>query len=405
MAVPSLADSASYTDFFGRRVLLNVQYWRDYVRNKATDVSALDGERERIVTAILFALDLTEAWSIVYDLMVSFSPFMERQGHWEIWNQLLDRAINVAQTKGEIIHQTNLTALLARLLFQQSRFEESVHYYRRVIYLARSIDDKFNEGRACTNLGYYYIEQGHWYRAEVLCSYALKIFEQLDSDHGCAHTENHLGYLYTWQCLWDKARYHLERACAIWESMGDSHGLMRGLINLSALFIEMETPNEAILHLQKALYQATLSGEETEIGAIYENLSLAHRLKGEVTQAESYLWQAEEIFKRSRDTVKLARLWKNLARILLDQGKWQEATSYLENALQASRNSNNKNEELRILLDIAESELARGNSEQGAIQLEALETLIIQYSRGEQRHHLEQRLAKYRRSLAEHLSN
>ena len=44
MATPGLADS--HADFFRCRILLNAQYWHGYVSDKATDISALDNERE-----------------------------------------------------------------------------------------------------------------------------------------------------------------------------------------------------------------------------------------------------------------------------------------------------------------------------------------------------------------------
>src|SRR6185503_6802922 len=89
--------SPDYAGLFRRRILTNAHYWRDFVAERADDVTALDGEREGILKALAFALDLQgEAWPWVYDLMVNFSPYMERRGHWESWNELLDRAIQVA---------------------------------------------------------------------------------------------------------------------------------------------------------------------------------------------------------------------------------------------------------------------------------------------------------------------
>jgi Flp pilus assembly protein TadD len=99
---------------------------------------------------------------------------MERRGLWNVWNSMLRRAIQMADFVGDEVASVNLSALLARLLFQQSYFTEASHTYRQTIRLARKTRDKFNEARACSNLGYYYAENGQWYRAEVLCCYALK---------------------------------------------------------------------------------------------------------------------------------------------------------------------------------------------------------------------------------------
>ncbi|MBE7467662.1 MAG: tetratricopeptide repeat protein [Anaerolineales bacterium] len=399
MASPLLAGSPAYTDFFHRRILLNTQYWCGYVEDKAADTTALEAERERIVKAIAFALDLAEAWSLVYRLIINFSPLMERRGHWEIWNQLLARAIVVAQIQKDGASQTTLTALLARLLFQQSRFKESVYYYRQTIQLARPAGDKFNEGRACTNLGFYYIEKGQWRRAEVLCCHALALFEQLDNHYGCAHTDNHLGILYTRQHRWELAQQYLERACALWQSMPDDHGLMRGFINLGWLYNEMESPDKALPYFQDALHLAMLTGEEAEIARIYANIGIAYRLKGEPAQAEAYAWQAEAIFQRFAHSLGLAQVYDNLGLACLDQAKWQEAEMHLESALQIWRNLGSKWGEIRSLTYLIEYELARGDSLRATIRLAEVERLISSYGQASHNSDWPPLLAKYHRLM------
>lgn len=404
MAVPNnLADSHSHTDFFRRRILLNIQYWRDYVGNKATDISALEGERERIVKAIAFALDLTEAWPIVYDLMVTFSPFMERRGHWEIWNQLLDRAIQVAQQVEDMVSIITLSALLARLLQRQNQFTQAVNHYRRVIRLARQTRNFYEEARACTNLGYLYIEQGHWYRAEVLCCYALTIFELINNDHGRAHTENHLGFLYVRQGIWEKAQEHLERACTIWQLMSDYHGLMRGLINLGVLYNEIENPDQTLITLKNALHYAQLAGEEAEIGTIYLNIGAAYQLKGDSVQAEVYAWQAEAIFRQFSSSSYLALVWINLGAAYTGQGRWQEAEQYLETALKECQLLKYEYGEIKALMSIVEYELTRKNYQEAATKLNRLEKLVQAPDKEPRYRYLQSDLTKYRHSLAKNL--
>jgi tetratricopeptide (TPR) repeat protein len=401
MAVISLTDTQSCTNFFQRRVLINLQYWRDYLAANTADVSALDREQSGIIRAISFALDLDEAWSAVYKLIITFSPYMERRGYWETWNWVLSRAIEAARWAEDTAAEANLSALLARLLQRQSRFKETIARHRHAIRLSRQIGDRFNEARACTNLGYLYIEQGYWHRAEVLCRYALTIFEQIGSDHGRAHTENHLGILYTHQRLWDKARLHLECACALWQSMGDDHGLVLGFINLGLLYNEMECPAKALLYLGKALQQARLTGEEALIGTIYLNMGHAYKLNGEPAQTETYARQAEAIFRRFSNSLYLPLAWINLGEACLDQGRWQEARLHLEAALEACRQSHNKYGEINALMGMVEYNLAVGNHQEVSEQLPELEQLVQQQDQDTHSRQFETLLTKFRRSLTE----
>lgn len=389
MAIVSLNDTRSRVDYFRQGILTNLQYWHSWLPGKITDVEALDGEQDRIIRAIRFALSLEEiAWASVQELIVTFSPYMERRGHWLIWNQVLRQAIEVAQYREDVSGAANLSALLARLLRRQSRFEESTTYYRRAIQLSRQLGDEFGEARACTNLGFYYTEQGYWHRAEVLCCHALKIFERLENNHGRAHTENHLGLLYTRRGSWDKARYHLVQACMIWQSSGDEHGLMHGYTNLSVLFNEMQHPDETLSYAEKALTKATLAGEEINIGTIYMNMGVAYRLKGMLAEAETYSWRAEAIFRHYSHVLGLAHVRENLGLVCLDQQKWEEAGMHLEAALTTWRRLNNKYGEIQTILYLAKYELVRGYSHKASARLKDAKDRLGQYDRARRYHQL-----------------
>jgi tetratricopeptide (TPR) repeat protein len=292
--------------------------------------------------------------------------------------------------------------LLARLRQRQSRFREAASLYRQVIRLARRTGNKFEEARACSNLGYLYIDAiGHWPRAEVLCCHALVIYEALAVDHGRAHVENHLGVLYTRQHGWPEAEQHLQRACALWQAMGDHHSLIYGFENLGLLYLKMEHPVEAHAYLEKALAQSVLTGEEAEIGNIWNNLTLAYWQSGDLEKAETYARQAERVFRRFSNVLGLAQAWNSLGLVYFQQKRWAEAIQYLEHSLMTYRSLSNREGEIEVLLDIIEYELAREDRVQASIRLDEVEGLINQQLQGKQKDNLNERLKKYRRSLAQ----
>ena len=402
MELANLSETAGRAKFFQRGILLNLAYWQDWVKNNANDVAILDQERNGLIRGILFALDLGEtAWASVQELISTLSSYMERRGYWEIWHQVLDKALEVAGLIGDLAGMTHLSALLGRLSFQQSHFQESVSYYRQTIRLARQIGDRFNEARACTNLGYYYIEHGQWWRAEVLCRYALQIFEDIDSQHGCAHTENHLGFLYTLQCRWDIAQQHLNQACALWQSMEDQHGLMRGYLNLGGLYVYMEQPAEALAFLGKALSVSQATRDDATIGKIYTNMGIAYRLMADLVKAEEYNHLAETIFKQCSNLTGLSKVWHGLGLTYFYQNRYAEAFLNLENSLDVWRKLGIKVEEIEVLIDLGECEFKRGNRQQALVYLEQVEDLIGQDQSNTRYHYLYPRLEKYRRSLTE----
>ena len=387
---------------FYNGLLRNVQYWQQWLNDHHAEVAGLGRERDGILRAISFALHLDQAWSAVYQLILAFSPYLERGGYWEAWSQVLSQAIAAAQRSGDLAGRANLSITLALMLQRRGRIQGAIYRYRRAVRVARQSGRQFVAARACTNLGYLYIEQGHWWRAEVLCCRALAMFEAINNDYGTAHTENHLGLLYIRQERWERARTCLERACAIWQATGDGYGLMRGFINFSALSIKTGRLDEAITYLEQALHQAQQAGEETEIGTIYMNMGYAHRLRGDLNRAEAYARRAETIFRKFSNLTGLAQVQDNLGVVYRHQERWSKAMLYLEQALQGWRNLGNEVGEIETLTDLIECELARGNRRQAAARLQEVERLIGPEYRRTRYDDLRRRLVKCRRSLTEH---
>jgi tetratricopeptide (TPR) repeat protein len=401
MAVISLDDNQSRTQYFHNVVLINLTYWQDWLDAvEDRDVEELDGERDNVVKAITLALDLGKpAWPVVHQLLIAFSPYMERRGQWGIWNTILHQAVSLADQAGDDPKRATLLALLARLLYRQSRFQESIAVYRQTIRVARKIDDPFEEARACTNLGFFFIEQGYWYRAEVLCCHALTIFSKIGSQHGMAHTNNHLGFLYTQKGHYDKAQHHLAKACAIWQDMEDDYGLMLGSMNFGVLYVYRQMYDEALTYSKNALELANRTGEKKELGAIYTNIGMAYLKMGNLSEARRNSLKAEEICRRFFDRFGLAEVQENLGKVYLGLKDYEAASWYLETALNTWIKTGNRQGEIQTRIYLTEFELARGNGKLANDWLAQAEILLKQQAESAGYRRMQSQVKKIRHSL------
>lgn len=397
----NLTDLQGRTNFFQQGILFNLHFWEMQVKATSTDITALDEERDNIIRGIRFALDIKEAWSFVYDLIITFSPYMERWGQWQAWASVLNQAIRISQQIQDNQSAVRLLVMLARLSQRQGDFPRVVSNYRQVIHLAGRIGDLENKARACSNLSFMYTELGYWWRAEILGCYALAVFNDLAHAHGVAHTESHLGSLATRRGRWELARQHFERACTLWQEMEDHHSLMRGLTNLGGLFCDMKQSDKALPPLHQALDLAKLTGEEAEIGLIYINLGAAYRFLGDTATAASYAWQAEHIFRRFDNFVGQAMVQDNLGLGCLDERKWAEAASYLETALKMWRQLENRWGEVRNLTYWVEYELVQENYFQAAKRIAEVEQRLGEYGLKCQGPYWQSLLDKCRNGLAD----
>ena len=219
---------------------------------RAVETKLPDEERVQACHVLDFGLRMADTWPHARELTVAVAPYVERSGQWENWNQQLQRAIDLAEQIQDVDGKLGLMVFVARLTQRQGRVAETIYYYRRVIRLARQTGNRFEEARACSNLGYLFTETGRFLRAEVLCQHALAVFTDLQSSHGLAHTNNHLGLLYTRQRRYASAEKHLQLACELWQCLQDVHSLFHGNVNLGMLCVEMDRSDEALQHLDLA---------------------------------------------------------------------------------------------------------------------------------------------------------
>jgi len=366
------------TAFFERRIVLGLKLWLKHEAVKTVDVAILDQKRANILRAISLGFELDAAWAEVKELVQCFSRYMERRGNWEVWYDILHRALETAIRLNDQAGEVSLSSLLGRLSQRQSRPKQVIYHYRRAIRLARQTNDELELARACSNLGYYYIDAGHWWRSKKLCCHALTIFHALHYDHGLAHTHNHLGILFVRRQLWDLAEQHLRCACEFWQAMGDEHSLIYGFENLGMLYYEMGQPSKALTYLDQALRLVNSTGEQAEIGSIWNNMGLAYRENGDFEKAVFFANKAETVFRRYANRFNLARVWGNLGLVYQKQRKWDLAGQYFADSLAAYQTLNNYRDQATVLAHLIEIELATHNLPAAKRRLQQLTAVIDQ---------------------------
>lgn len=402
MAVVKLTTEQSRTQFILTAGIRNLDYCLTWLQTvDQADIAVLDTERNNIIKAVTRGLELGEvAWFKVAPLLTIFSPHMERRRQWDVWNTLLQQGITIARQVGDQTNLITLSSLLARLLYRQSRFQESIATYRRVIQISRRWDVPFEEARACTNLGFFFVERERWYPAEVLCCHALTIFQSIEDQHGLAHTHNHLGVLYTRQERFYEAETHLKQAQMIWHQMKDKHGLMLSAMNLGVLNAHNQHPAKALTYAKEALALAKYTGEAQEIGAIHMNMGLAYLLLGQLVKAEQANLKAKAILEPQGDTIGLAHIFENLGKIYLEMTHWEKAIKYLEPVLATWQQLGNSVQEIKTTLYLSEYALGQDDNRQAKVWLDQAEYLLHKRSRSTKLPNLQSQINERRHRLA-----
>jgi len=362
---------------------------------RAVTTKLPDEERVQACHVLDFGLRMADTWPQARELTVAVAPYVERSGQWENWHQQLQHAITVAEQQQDVASKLQLMSLLARIAQRQGRLAETIYYYRRVIRLARRSGHRFEEARACSNLGYLFTETGRFLRVEVLCQHALAVFTDLQSSHGLAHTNNHLGLLYTRQRRYAAAEAHLKVACDLWQDLQDHHSLFYGNLNLGLLYIETDRLDDALQSLDLALQIAEDSGETAEIAKIWNNLGIIYLKLRDFSLAESYFGKAQHIFSQLSNVAELAKAHYNLGLTYQHLEKGQGALQHLEQALSLFQSLQDSVAETKTLIALIAHDRSTLDAGRDKKYITALKTLVAHQPTGEFQQLLQDAVAQY----------
>lgn len=70
MTLISLTDSGACQKFWQQRILINLEYWQEFVAHHANEVARLDREWETLVRGIALGLELTTGWPQTFQLII-----------------------------------------------------------------------------------------------------------------------------------------------------------------------------------------------------------------------------------------------------------------------------------------------------------------------------------------------
>ncbi len=128
-------------------------------------------------------------------------------------------------------------------------------------------------------------------------------------------------------------------------------------------------------------------------------MGMAWRDNGDLTQAESYLRQAETIFRRDANHHGLAQVWGHLGILYLQQAKWSKARPLLQNSRLTFRTVQDIDGELKALTYLIECELASEEPAHAELYLTEAEHLLALHDLGKQGEFFVDRIGKFRQRL------
>ncbi|PTX64220.1 helix-turn-helix protein [Melghirimyces profundicolus] len=143
--------------------------------------------------------------------------------------------------------------LRADLLRRSGMLEDSIHYAKEGLELARLNRQYHSMFDLWTVLGSVYMQQQHWNQAESSFNMALKLTGKFEDEHKFTTTYARLGILYMHKRKWDLAKEVIQKAIRIGERKDVAPRLTYALQVMGDFYRKQEHYEDAIHFYQKAL--------------------------------------------------------------------------------------------------------------------------------------------------------
>jgi hypothetical protein len=86
-------DPECWADLFRQKVTTNARFWLEQIDAQEAATRSLVSERDNIVKALTWALQLRTAWEPAVDLLLAFHPYVARQGAASDWQRFVEASL------------------------------------------------------------------------------------------------------------------------------------------------------------------------------------------------------------------------------------------------------------------------------------------------------------------------
>ncbi|HUG99575.1 MAG TPA: winged helix-turn-helix domain-containing protein [Gammaproteobacteria bacterium] len=267
------------------------------------------------------------------------------------WKRTLDELLELAQARGDRLHQGLALGGLGVHAWREGRFEDAEAAIRASIAYFDGPADATRIASARGNLGSLAAIQGRFDEAEVEMRAALAVFESARMQVEVARVSKNLGVLDIDRGRFDAARAWFERSRGLRQRLGLERDLADTLVSLGAADLGLEAPAAAQASLERA----------AEIFARYRDPLLESDALARLAQAQIAQGQLSAAAQSAGRSLAAARGADNasarglahlrLARIAALRGDRTGALAELERAEEAMRAGNDPKGLARVTLD------------------------------------------------------
>jgi len=239
--------------------------------------------------------------------------------------------------RGDAARRMAVFSKIARLHAGASNYAEMQDYLNRALKIARSLQNKSEEGQIIASIAYGHLLQGHLDLAVRSARSSLTLLEPLGDHLGIGRAKNFIGTAYARLGQMEEAVPYFVQALEQLELASDLWQAVNVRTNLASIHSSMNKPEEALTLYRQTLETWRQIGDRRGTAMTLLNSGLALKDLGRLEEAASIAAEAVEEYRKIRDRSTLALSLCALAEIEMSRGRYDRAVSGAEESLRLRR--------------------------------------------------------------------
>ncbi|MCI0410262.1 MAG: sigma 54-interacting transcriptional regulator, partial [Acidobacteria bacterium] len=239
--------------------------------------------------------------------------------------------------RGDAARRMGLFSKIARLHAGASDYTEMQDYLNRALKIARTLQNRSEEGQIIASIAYGHLLQGHLDLAVRSARSGLALLEPQGDHLGIGRAKNFIGTAYARMGQLDEAVPYFTQALEHLESAGDRWQLVNVRTNLATVHGSLNRPEEALTQYRQALQSWQEIGDKRGRAMTLTNTGLILKDLGRLEEAAASAEESLSLFRQTRDRTTLAINLCALAEIELARCRYDRATVLAEESLRLRR--------------------------------------------------------------------
>ncbi len=342
---------------FVRSTRAAIAYWHTCTQETDNDtVRQLDHKRQDLLQAVEIGLTVPQTQESTAVVLLQAFDLVERQGYWQEWIPMLEKAITVCAKKN-ISLEFELLNRLGQLQQISGQISSAIGIHKKAELAAQAMGDKQSLAIAYHSLSEDYLRHHAYTIAE---EYGRAALAELNGAVGTERVQsfilNTLGKLERSRGNLAASEKVLRQAVALRRELGQSHLLLRTLSDLAITLQDAGKLDAALHYYKEAAALLTTNVDEIDKIMIQVNMGALYSAYEQWHDAEAVLRSINFNYLNQSNKIKYeATVSQGLGYVILKQGQAERAEPYFHRAITLWKTVGDKIEQANSMDSLGET--------------------------------------------------